>query len=235
MRRDVLNTAGLLLALLVNGCVTGKVSDAVWPAHRVLDLGSGVSVEMLLICSADTSVPFFYAGKYEVTQAQWRAVMGNNPSEFKGERRPVEEVTWEEATNYCARLTARLRDTGQLPPGFIITLPTERQWEALVADATEKDAVCSLGGRQPGSAEVGSRGPNRFGLYDTRGNVWEWCLNPYAPGEKYCVARGGSWGVSGRDVMAVTFRYATFPDTGCNCIGFRCVLVKAGQPLGKPQ
>lgn len=234
MQRDILHAGVLSLALLANLGEAGQVNDADWPARRVLDLGGGVSMELLLV-RPGTNEPSFYAGKYEVTQAEWQAVMAGNPSEFKGPRRPVEEVTWEEATNYCARLTARLRNADQLPPGFVFTLPTEKQWEALVADAAEQDAVCSLRERQPGTAEVGSRGANRLGLHDTRGNVWEWCLNPYAPEQPYCVARGGSWGVSGKEVMAVAFRYATFRDTGCNCIGFRCVLVKESQAPGEPQ
>ena len=232
MRTDIIKPALLFLALLGGVFAADKEAGADWPARRALDLGGGVSLELLLIRSADTNLPPFYAGKYEVTQAQWQAVMDDNPSEFKGARRPVEEVTWEEATNYCARATARLRAAGRLPAGFVITLPTEPQWEALTANAAEQDAVCSVEERRSATADVGSRGANQFGLHDTRGNVWEWCLNPYDPEGRYRVARGGAWGVSGATVMATAFRYATFPDTGCNCIGFRCVLVKEVDPPG---
>lgn len=70
-----------------------------------------------------------YLGKTEVTQAQWKSVMGNNPSYFKGDNLPVEKVSWEEAMDFCRKLTEREHSAGRLPRGWKYTLPTEAQWE----------------------------------------------------------------------------------------------------------
>ncbi len=72
----------------------------------------------------------YWIGKYEVTQAQYLALMGKNPSSFKGDtNRPVESITWFEATNFCGRLTARERQAERLPAGYVYRLPTEAEWE----------------------------------------------------------------------------------------------------------
>ena len=71
----------------------------------------------------------FYLGKYEVTQKQWRAVRGTDPSKFKGDDCPVECVSWDDANAFCAKLTERERDAGRLPQNMKYTLPTEAQWE----------------------------------------------------------------------------------------------------------
>ena len=71
----------------------------------------------------------FYLGKYEVTQAQWEQVMGSNPSEFKGADRPVEQVSWNDAVEFCKKLTVMEKRAGRVPQGMIYQLPTEAQWE----------------------------------------------------------------------------------------------------------
>ena len=141
----------------------------------------------------------FYMGVYAVTQAQYQALMGNNPSEFKGETNPVERVSWNDAVEFCKRLSAK---TGQN-----VRLPTEAEWEyacragsnalfvisndpedlakiANVADARLKEKFsnfdCIKG--DDGfvyTAPVGSFAPNPWGLHDMIGNVWEWCADWY--------------------------------------------------------
>lgn len=122
----------------------------------------------------------FAIGKYEVSQAQWSAVMGSvNPSHFKGDNLPVEEITWAEAIEFCQRLSARNGDQ--------FRLPTEAEWEyaARAGSATEysfgdeEKLLDSYGWHNDNSGGkthvVGSRIPNRWNLFDMHGNVYEWC------------------------------------------------------------
>ena len=106
------------------------------------DLGKGITLEMVYIPSGtftmgspkteegrinsespqhQVTVPAFFMAKYPVTQAQWKAIMGNNPSDFKGENRPVEKVSWEEAVEFCQRLSEKTGNTYRLP--------NEAEWE----------------------------------------------------------------------------------------------------------
>jgi formylglycine-generating enzyme required for sulfatase activity len=71
----------------------------------------------------------YWLGKYEVTQAEYEAVMGSNPSHFKGQRNPVETVSWNDAVAFCGKLTERERGAGRLPAGYEYRLPTEAEWE----------------------------------------------------------------------------------------------------------
>ena len=149
----------------------------------------------------------FAVGKYEVTQAEWRAVMANNPSHFKGARKPVESVSWDDVQMYLHRLNAKT--------GREYRLLSEAEWEyAARAGSRTKfpwgDAFSSSkansGGKETGT--VGSYGANAFGLFDMIGNVWEWtedCVHDDYNGAPsngsawttgYClgrVLRGGSW------------------------------------------
>lgn len=160
----------------------------------------------------------FYLGKYPVTQAQWQAVMGNNPSEFKGERLPVEKVSWFDAKDFCEKAQQK---TGQ---GF--RLPTDAEWEyaCRAGTTTPFHFGIELNGTQANcngevpygttikgpflgeTSSVGSYPANGWGLYDMHGNVWEWCSGWYgdygnsrvtdpqgAQYGKYRVLRGGSW------------------------------------------
>ena len=139
--------------------------------------------------------------KYETTQEQYSAVMGINPSQFKGDtNRPVEMVSWNDATNYCAKLTVIESNAGRLPRGYVYRLPTEAEWEyACRAGTTTATAFgntfCSTqanydgfnnpyGGAARGpvlgtTAKMGSYAPNAWGLYDMHGNVAEWCSDWY--------------------------------------------------------
>jgi formylglycine-generating enzyme required for sulfatase activity len=151
----------------------------------------------------------FWIGKYEVTQRQYEAMMGNNPSHFKGPDRPVEQVSWNDAMEFCRKLSQAT--------GKTYTLPTEAQWEYACRAGSKSnwDEENRLGDyawyeRNSGNKthDVGGKSPNQWGLYDMHGNVWEWCAdwfegiyyasspprNPTGPASgKYRVFRGGGW------------------------------------------
>ena len=167
----------------------------------------------------------YEVGKYEVTQAQYEAVMGKNPSSFKGPRRPVENVNWEDAIRFCRRLTDSEHKAGRLPTDRIYTLPTEKQWEAFAAGTSLANAVTSAKERRTSTAEVGSLHANKFGLYDVRGNVWEWCLNPDEPGSDARVIRGGAFSNSEPEKLELSYRFALTPLFKVPGIGFRIVVV----------
>lgn len=169
--------------------------------------------------------PTLWAGKFEVTQKEFQKVMDSNPSVFSGGSRPVDSVTWNNAMTFCSQLTAREKD--QLPEGFQYSLPTESQWEMLADSASLKDAVMKLNGNYNSTAPVGSLGPNSLGLYDTRGNVMEWCLDSHDP--SYHVLRGGAWDTDVEPSSRIEFRfYAQDPAQKQNDFGFRVVLEAGG-------
>jgi formylglycine-generating enzyme required for sulfatase activity len=143
-----------------------------------------------------------WMGKYEVTQGEYQAVMGSNPSWFNGDRtvdggtnygtdlnRPVESMVWSAATNYCGLLTQWERAAGRIATNSVYRLPTEAEWEYACRGWTSTRFSC---GDDPGYTNltnyawyrdnsggtthpVGQKLPNPWGLYDMHGNVWEWC------------------------------------------------------------
>ncbi len=156
----------------------------------------------------------FWLGKTEVTQGQWSAVMGGNPSSFMGENLPVENVSWDDVTEFCRKVTEAERAAGRLPAGYAYTLPTEAQWEYACRAGTsgeyagELDAMGWYVGNSGGKTNpVGQKRENAWGLQDMHGNVWEWCLDWYGdklPGGSvsdprgpetgsFRVLRGGGW------------------------------------------
>lgn len=162
----------------------------------------------------------FWLGKTEVTQGQWTAVMGSNPSEFKkvGTNAPVEHVSWRDAMDFCAKLNERERAAGRLPEGFEFTLPTEAQWEYAYRAGTTEDypgdpnAMAWHANNSDGTTHpVAQRKPNRWGFFDMGGNVMEWTYDwygDYRGGEVtdpvgprrgfYRTGRGGSWRTEAR-------------------------------------
>ncbi|MGK7939098.1 MAG: SUMF1/EgtB/PvdO family nonheme iron enzyme [Crocosphaera sp.] len=130
------------------------------------------------------TVDNFYIGKYEVTQEQWQAIMGNNPSYFnKGDKYPLENVSWDDCQEFCQKLSEKTELT--------FTLPTEAQWEYACRAGTDTPfyygetlskniANYEKKGIYRGeTTKVGSFPANGFGLYDMHGNVWEWCQDNY--------------------------------------------------------
>ena len=151
----------------------------------------------------------FWMLETEVTQEMWKKVMGNNPSNFKGVKLPVEQVSW----NDCQEYIKKLNEIKVASAGFKFSLPTEAQWEyacragtrtAYYFGDTLTQQQANFGGNQ--TKDVGSYPANAWGLKDMHGNVWEWCADwkgdypsgtvtdPVgSPTGSYRVIRGGSW------------------------------------------
>ncbi len=159
----------------------------------------------------------FWLGKTTVTQAQYEALIGSNPSTFKevGPDGPVENVSWLDAMAFCRKLNDRERAAGRLPPGYAYTLPTEAQWEYACRAGTtgpyagNPETMAWHKENSGGTTHpVGQKQPNAWGLRDMYGNVLQWCSDWYGdyPGGvltdptgpergHYRMARGGSWRV----------------------------------------
>ncbi len=179
-------------------------------------------------------------GKYEVTQKEYQAVMGVNPSHFKGdENRPVENVSWYDAQAFCKKLTERERAAGRLPAGYKYTLPTSKQWEiACRAGTTTK--YCS-GNTEADLSRVawwkvnsgdkthpvGTKEPNAWGIHDMHGNVREWCLGEYNRVYNR-VCRGGYYGGGYYECKSSDVNYDN-KDHRSTHLGFRVVLVPVEQ------
>jgi formylglycine-generating enzyme required for sulfatase activity/predicted Ser/Thr protein kinase len=188
----------------------------------------------------------FRIGKYEVTQAEWQAVMGNNPSYFQNcPSCPVENVSWNDANDFIYKLNELT--------GGKFRLPTEAEWEfaarggnatkfytgnCLNTDQANYDGNyflkdCSKGVYRERTMPVGTFSPNGYGLYDICGNVWEWCsdwfgeygsdaaINPLGPSNgSHRVLRGGSW-FNGAKYCRVSNRGGDLPGSRDNGCGFR--------------
>jgi formylglycine-generating enzyme required for sulfatase activity len=177
-------------------------------------------------------VPAFQIGKYPVTQAQYQAVMGNNPSRFSGNpQNPVESVTWFNAQAFCEKLS-------QLT-GKNYRLPTETEWEYACRAGTKTrfsfgddesqlgDYAWFNGNSNSATHPVGQKRPNSWGIYDMHGNVWEWCADEYhesyvnkpenikkngsiawldnnITNKSFMIIRGGSWNHYPRDCRSAS-------------------------------
>jgi formylglycine-generating enzyme required for sulfatase activity len=183
------------------------------------------------------TVRSFYIGKYEVTQTQWRAVMGGAPSAYKGDDLPVENVSWDDAKEFCQKLSQMT--------GAEYRLPTEAEWEYACRSRTtgayagELDAMAwyekNSGSR---THPVGRKQPNSFGIYDMHGNVWEWCEDDWhnsyenAPYDgsawleftrrSWRVLRGGGWNVASSSCRSAN-RDGASPTDRSDFLGFRLV------------
>ena len=166
----------------------------------------------------------FWAGKYEVTQKVFEAVAKYNPSSFRKANRPVESVTWEQATAFCEKLNQFEDTAGKLPKGFHYTLPSESQWDTFSADANIDLAATSRTTTLSSTQDVGASEPNKYGLYDTIGNVWEWCTDAMDENGAHSL-RGGSWLSSTENFPNAETRTAGAAKYSDRFTGFRVVLV----------
>jgi formylglycine-generating enzyme required for sulfatase activity len=230
---------------------------------------SGQGIAMLLIAGGDVDlgsdrlaasrpvhtvrIEPFYLGKYELTQGQWKALMGANPSRFQGprfpdaERLPVERISWQD----CQAFLRKLNET---VPGSGFRLPTEAEWEyaaragaAAEADELSAVAVYDTPGGVFATRPAGSRKPNRWGLFDMRGNIWEWCSSlsrpyPYDANDGresladagLRILRGGGFADT-PDLLDPAFRHAARPRDRMPWNGMRLArsIPQAGPGSGK--
>ncbi|MEH2243041.1 SUMF1/EgtB/PvdO family nonheme iron enzyme [Nostoc sp.] len=273
-RRRMIQTVGFAGAGLGLAIVVPRIwqSDS-GKTTLVADLGNDITLEMVQIPGRtfmmgspageaerdkdespqhEVKVPGFFMGKYEITQAQYQVIMGNNPSNFKGEKRPVEQVSWDDAVEFCKKLSQKT--------GKTYRLPSEAEWEYACRARTKTpfsfgetintDLVNYNGNYPYGSVpkgeyrqqttDVGKFAPNSFGLYDMHGNVWEWCQDVYndnyqgAPKDGNAwltgkdnnikLLRGGSWFSLARYCRSA-FRGTNARANRGNVVGFRVVAV----------
>ena len=189
-----------------------------------------------------TTLSDYYIGKTEVTQALWKAVMGNNPSTFKGDNLPVESVSWNDCQKFISKLNSMT--------GLDFRLPTEAEWEFAARGGNRSnhyqysgsdnlDDVAWYGSNSGGETHaVATKNPNELGLYDMSGNVREWCSdwyggyssssqsNPKGPSSSgsYRVNRGGSWGNDAGGCRS-SYRIDNTPVNSVSNLGLRLVLV----------
>ncbi|WP_373530534.1 SUMF1/EgtB/PvdO family nonheme iron enzyme [Nostoc sp.] len=213
------------------------------------DLGNGVTLEMVQIPGGtfmmgspegeaerldvespqhQVTVPKLFIGKYEITQTQYQAIMGSNPSNFKGEKRPVEQVNWDEAVEFCEKLSQKT--------GKTYRLPSEAEWEyacragtttpfyfgeTITIDLVNYNGTYPYGSAPKGeyreqTIDVGKFPPNSFGLYDMHGNVWEWCEDVYNPNYLGATTDGSAW-LTGKDNNLKLLRGGSWVNLARNC------------------
>lgn len=185
----------------------------------------------------------FWMSDHEVTQAEYEAVMGVNPSSFKGASLPVERVHWEEAVEYCRRRTEVDRAMGRVGLQQAYRLPSEAEWEYAARAGTtaarhgELESIAWWSGNGGGQTHpVRQKSPNAWGLHDMLGNVWEWSadwyggypsgvlVDPAGPtAGPTRVIRGGCWGC-GAAYARAAFRNGAAPTQRASNLGFRVVL-----------
>ena len=210
--------------------VVGTLSDK--PENIIIQVKKGVSIEMVRVeagtfimgATPEIKDPYdwekpthqvtltnnYFIGKYEVTQALWKAVMGNNPSHYKGDDLPVESISWDNCQKFISKLN---KITGKN-----FRLPTEAEWEYAARGGNKSRGYQYSGSNNISEVAwcvenseskvhpVGSKQANELGIYDMSGNVWEWCQDKYeryssslqtnpigAKNGSYRVYRGGSW------------------------------------------
>jgi formylglycine-generating enzyme required for sulfatase activity len=193
----------------------------------------------------------FYLGVTEVTQEQYERVMGTNPSRFKGAQLPVEQVSWEDAVEFCRKLSEL---PAERSAGRVYRLPTEAEWEYACRAGSKTryyfgDDASMLGEHawyrstaDRKTHPVATKKPNAWGLYDMHGNVWQWCSDwlmryytttavsdPTGPATgSYRVARGGGWAVDAR-LCRSAYRGRGTPDFQSTGFGFRLAFSSVDQ------
>ena len=247
----------LLLALTMSASVTVygivrwyKANEAwqqTWQEYETLRARFDRGYQIETPAHAVTLTKPFYMGKFAVTQEQYQQLMGKNPSAFPGRaKHPVETVSWNDATEFCKRLSEKT--------GRSFRLPTEAEWEyacragtttTYYTGDTETDlaraawyGANSLNTSRP----VGQKEPNGFGLFDMLGNVWQWCqdiYDEYSPGAasdpqgpdkgSERVFRGGSWGYIPGNCRSAC-RGKGIPANRINVLGFRVVMYASKSP-----
>jgi formylglycine-generating enzyme required for sulfatase activity len=215
----------LATALIALPVFQSQAQDATSPTNEVPTLKELMATNSVITNTVGIVLvkisPGLWAGKFETTQGAYQQAMHSNPSAFKGADRPVDSVSWNGAMAFCTKLTAK--EQTELPDGFSYTLPTQDQWLTLMGNASLSDAVMKLNnGNCSSTATVGSLGANSLGLYDTRGNVMEWCLDPQD--KPFRVLRGGAWDTFLPVNARSDFRWYAKPEEAKNSFGFRVIL-----------
>lgn len=176
--------------------------------------------------------------KYEVPQNLWEAVLGDNPSKWKGKRNSVEFLTYADAVKFCSEATRQMRAAKLIDEEQTVRLPTEVEWEFACragskGDYSFGDDPKKLGeyawfnGNAAGNdPPVGAKKPNAFGLYDMHGYLWEFCVA--SDDAKQCMIRGGSWKDTADKLRCDARQIVPF-DLKDDAIGLRCVLAPAGK------
>lgn len=193
----------------------------------------------------------FAMARYEVPQNLWQAVMGANPSRWKGPRNAVEMLSYDEAVEFCRKVTEMLRDAELIRRDQIVRLPSEAEWEYAAragsttlysfGDEIERldDYAWSTRNAAGNDPPVGKKRPNAWNLYDMHGYLWEWCADPWhetyngAPidgtpwkvggDQERRVLRGGSW-KDPAERLTSSFRRAAALSLKDDAVGLRCVL-----------
>lgn len=253
----------LCIMILLSGCVENGTTNV--PAAY----NNSIGMEFVLIPAGEfnmgsNSTPLigfddplhkvtiskpFYMAKCEVTQEEWATLMGTDPSFYKGDKLPVEQITWKDAEAFILALNQREKVSKY-------RLPTEAEWEyacraktttefSFSNDATTLDRYgwsdeygwCAINSNET-THPAGQKKPNAWGLYDMHGNVWEWTQDTWHSGYEGApqdgsawedgnttlrVGRGGSW-MDGPNICQSAFRGELEADTGVSVLGFRVVM-----------
>jgi len=193
----------------------------------------------------------FAVAKYEVPQNLWEAVMGENPSRWKGARNSVEMLSFDEARAFCEKATTLMRKADLIAGDEVIRLPSEAEWEYVARAGSNTaysfgddpakldDYAWHTGNAAGNDPPVGAKQPNAWNLYDIHGYLWEWCADPWHDNYERAPADGSVWqqgGDSGKRVLrggswkdeaaklTSSYRRAADKETRDDAVGLRCVL-----------